>query len=367
MLQVVSNPSVGGLERVVESLAVGMAGRGHAVRVALFSGPGAPRSPLAGSLRSAGVEVEELVVPPRGYLEERRKAAALCRELAPDVVHTHGYRADLVDAPAALRAGFPIVTTVHGFTGGDLKNRFYEVLQVRRFRGFDAVVAVSRALAEHLAERGVPRDRVHTIQNGWRPGRAPLARAEARAALGVPADGFRIGFVGRLSREKGADLLVAAAARLRDQGVTASVLGDGRERAALEAAVMAHGLTETVTFHGVVPDAGRLMTAFDVLVMPSRTEGTPVALFEAMAVSTPIVATRVGGIPDVVRDSEAMLVPPEEPAALARAVLMVRGNPAEAAQRAGAARLRLEERFGEGPWLDAYERVYAGVAGGHVR
>lgn len=362
LLQIVSNAGVGGLERVVESLAAGMAGRGHEVRVAMFSGPGAPQAPLAAALRSAGVVVEPRVVPPRAYARERRETESLCRDLSPDIVHTHGYRADVVDAPGARRAGFPTITTVHGFAGGRLKNRLYETLQVRGFQKFDAVVAVSQPLAEHLARRGVPQARLHTIVNAWRPGRPPLGRAEARAALGVPADGFRVGFVGRLSREKGADVLVAAAAgRLRSQGVYVSVLGDGRERTALEAAAAALGLGGCVTWHGVVPDAGQLMRAFDVMVMPSRTEGTPIALFEAMAASVPVVATAVGGVPDVVGDAEAVLVPTERPDALADAILRARSDPDGAERRAKSARRRLSDRFGEGPWLDAYERLYAEV------
>jgi len=307
------------------------------------------------------------IMPPRSYVPEHREAKALCQQVAPDIVHTHGYRADVVDAPGARRAGFPTVTTVHGFTGGDLKNRLYQTLQVRGFRKFDAVVAVSLPLAEHLALHGVPRNRLHTIVNAWRPGRPPLGRSEARVALAVPADGFRVGFVGRLSREKGADILVAAGGRLLGQGVSVSVIGDGRERLALEAAAVGLGLGDLVRWHGVVPDAGRLMRAFDVLVMPSRTEGTPIALFEAMAAGVPVIAARVGGVPDVVGDAEVILVPAEQPDALADAILAAREDPDAATRRAEAARRRLADRFGEGPWLDAYERLYEEVLKNRVK
>ncbi len=361
VLQVLSSAWLGGLERVVEMLSTGLLARGHDVHVVVFSGPGAAQAPLVDALRSAGVGVETRTVPARAYAREGRETAELCRRVVPAVVHTHGYRADVVGAAAARRAGFPTVTTAHGFAGGDLKNRLYEGLQVRAFRRFDAVVAVSAPMADFLVARGVPSARVHTIVNAWRPGPPPLARAAARAALGVGAEGFRVGFVGRLSREKGADVLLEALGRLRPQGVRLSVLGDGRERRALEAAAARLGLADAVTWHGVVPDAGRLMPAFDALVMPSRTEGTPVALFEAMAASVPAVVTAVGGVPDVVTDGEAILVPPDRPDALADAILRVRRDPDGAGVRAAAARRRLAERFGDGPWLDAYERLYAQV------
>jgi glycosyltransferase involved in cell wall biosynthesis len=367
VLQVLSSVWLGGLERVVEMLATGLAARGHDVRVVVFAAPGAAQAPVVSSLRSGGIDVETRIVPGRAYLQERRETIELCRRVGPAVVHTHGYRADVLDAPGARRDGFPTVTTAHGFAGGDLKNRLYEGLQIRAFRRFDAVVAVSARMADFLVARGVPSARVHTIVNAWRPGPPPLARAAARAALGVSPDGFRVGFVGRLSREKGADVLLEALARLRPHGVLASVLGDGRERRALEAAAARLGIADAVTWHGVVPDAGLLMPAFDALVMPSRTEGTPVALFEAMAASVPAVVTAVGGVPDVVSDADVILVLPDRPGALADAILRVRRDPNGARGRAESARRRLADRFGDGPWLDAYERLYAQVLSARAR
>ena len=361
IVQLVSNPGIGGLERVVEFLASGMAARGHRVHAGLFCDARAPRPPLADALQGAGVAVDLWAMPPRSYLRERGRAEALCRKVEADLLHTHGYRADVLDAPAARRCGIPCVSTVHGFAGGDLKNRLYERFQMRALRRFDAVVAVSQRLAEGLAGRGVPASRLHTIVNAWRPGRPPLGRADARRALGVNVEGRRIGFVGRLSREKGADVLVEAVALLHEPEVAVSVLGDGRERSALEALAATRGLASRITWHGVVPDAARLTQAFDVLVLSSRTEGTPVALFEAMAASVPVVATRVGGVPAVVGEKEALLVPSEQPEALAQAIARVLHEPGAAAERAGAARRRLDEQFGEGPWLDAYEALYRNV------
>ncbi len=358
ILQVVSNPGVGGLEGVVASLSAGMAARGHRVHVGLFCDARAPRPPLADALEGAGVAVELWAMPPRAYVRERRAAEALCRKVEADLLHTHGYRADVLDAPAGRRCGVPTVSTVHGFAGGDFKNRLYEKFQVRALRHFDAVVAVSQRLAENLAGRGIRASRLHTIVNAWRPGRAPLERAAARRELGVSAEGFRVGFVGRLSREKGADVLVEAVALLPDQGVAVSVLGDGRERGTLEALASARGLGSRITWHGVVPDAARLTRAFDVIVLSSRTEGTPLALFEAMAASVPVVATTVGGVPAVVGEAEAFLVPAEQPEALAQAIARVRHDPVAAGGRAAAARRRLDREFGDGPWLEAYEELY---------
>jgi len=361
IVHVLAPAPVGGLERVVEALARGHSAAGHEVLVAaVVDRTGVPH-PFLRSLTQAGVEVRELALPGRAYLRERAAIVDLCRRRHPHVVHTHGYRPDIVDASVARGLGIPIVTTVHGFTGGDWKNRLYEGLQRRAFRRFDAVVAVSRPLVEQLGRQGVPRERIHLVPNAWAGGSAPLSRAIARRALGLPADGIRLGWVGRLTREKGADVLVRALALLGDLPVTAAVLGAGPELDALREEAASLGVADRISWLGLVPDAGRLLGAFDLLVLSSRTEGTPIVLFEAMAAGVPIVAARVGGVPDVLGDNEAVLVAPDDPEALASAVRAVIGDPAQAKERAGAARRRLDLEFSPGPWLRRYEAVYRGA------
>jgi glycosyltransferase involved in cell wall biosynthesis len=366
VLHVLAPAVFGGLERVVGALAAGHSAAGHDVHVAVVLDPGIARHPFVESLRGGPVVVHELRPPARAYRRERRAIADLCWSISPDVVHTHGYRADVVDAPVARGLGIPTVTTVHGFTGGGWRNRLYEVLQVRAFRHFGAVVAVSRPLAAQLEHRGVPPERLRTVLNAWLPGPPPLSREEARRVLAVPAPGRRIGFVGRLTKEKGPDVFVEACGRLADTAVALSVIGDGRERAALERLATARGLAGRLTWHGAVPDAARLLRAFDALAISSRTEGTPMLAFEAMAAGVPLVAAAVGGVPDVVTADEAILVPAEEPARLAAALDDVLAHPSHAQRRADAARLRLDARFAAGPWLAAYDAIYREVRTGRT-
>jgi len=262
-----------------------------------------------------------------------------------------------VDAGVARRLGRPVVTTLHGYTGGGWKNRFYQRLQSRRLRHFDAVVAVSRPLAEAARRHGVPIDRVHVVRNAWAGG-AFLDRAAARVALGVPAEGFRVGWVGRLSREKGPDVTLEAMSYLLDLPVALSIIGGGREAAALRTLAASCGVAERVAWHGIVPEAGSLLRAFDVVVLSSRTEGTPIVLLEAMAAAVPVVASCVGGLPDVVSSDEALLVAPDDPSACAAAVRAVYADRAGAERRARAAGARLEREFGRSAWLSCYEALY---------
>jgi glycosyltransferase involved in cell wall biosynthesis len=354
--------AVGGLERVVQLLAAGQRLAGDDPHVAAVVNGAGDGHPFVTALRADGVPVHLVTVPLRGYRRERAELIRLCRELRADVLHTHGYRADVVDAAAGRSAGVPVVSTVHGFTGGGWRNRLYEWVQRRSLRRHDAVVAVSQRMEAALLRSGVPASSLHLVPNAWTPGDELLDRPAARRALGLPAEGFVAGWVGRVSFEKGPDLLIDAMLELRDVPLLVSVVGVGRERAVLEQRARQLGVGERLRWHGLVLGAGRLFRAFDVLLLTSRTEGVPIVLFEAMHAGTPIVATRVGGVPEMLSPGEALLVPAEDPVALAAALRAVRRDPEAAAARARRARARLERDFQLAPWVARYRNVYERAA-----
>ncbi|MDT8368305.1 MAG: glycosyltransferase [Longimicrobiales bacterium] len=359
ILHVTAPDEVGGLESVVLGLALGHRRNGRDVQVAAIMARDPERDhPFLASLREGGIPTHILVASPRAYLRERRWVRTLCRELRPDVVHTHGFRPDVVDAPVALGEEIPTLTTVHGHNHDGLRERISESLQHRAFRSMDAVVAVSRPLMDRLLDAAVPAERLRLVPNAWRAGAARLTPADARRTLGLPGHGCHVGWVGRLEPEKGPDHLVDALALLGDLPLTASILGKGRMHDALATQIRRLGLADRVRLAGVVPGAARLLTAFDVLVLSSRTEGTPMILLEAMAAEVPIVTTRVGGIPDVVGPNEALLVKPGDPQALARGIREVLEGGPENRKRVRAAARRLEDHFGEAAWLRRYDEIY---------
>ncbi|MEJ2218777.1 MAG: glycosyltransferase family 4 protein, partial [Gemmatimonadota bacterium] len=208
----------GGLERVVQMLSRAQAKAGHEVHLVVVLDAGDEDDhPFPVQAQRDGVQVHALPIPLRAYRKEIRRVGDLYRELAPDVVHTHGYRADVLHGGIARRLGIPTVTTVHGFTAGGLKNRLYELLQRRSYRRCKAVVSVSRPLADQLASVGVVRERLHCLPNAWGGlGAEAAGRQEARSRLGVPGDTFHVGFVGRVDQVKGADVFVEALGRLAD-------------------------------------------------------------------------------------------------------------------------------------------------------
>ena len=363
LLQVLTPAPAGGAESVVLTLSAGLRRRGHAVVLVCLVGRGQESHPIAQQARGLAVEVETLALPTRAYLAERRALLALMRRWQPEAVHTHGYRADVVAGLAARSARIPQVTTAHGFIGGDWRGRFYEWLQLQTARRAAAAVAVSTPIVERYRRAGVAPDRIHLIRNAW-SGREPLPRDEARRALGLAPGSPLVGWVGRVSREKGADVLIDALAKLPAARARVAFLGDGPEREGLAARAAALGLADRIHWLGLVPDAGRLASAFDVFVLSSRTEGTPIALLEAMAARLPIVASAVGGVPDVVSKDEAWLVPGEDPAALAAALEAVLADPASARTRGEAARRRLEREFAPEAWLARHEALYRAVRAG---
>ena len=357
ILHLLAPAPVGGLETVVSTLAVAQRREGHTVVVAPTLSTPADGWNFAASLEQTDVALAPLIVGRRSYFREQQLIRGLCRSRGVNIVHTHGYRSDLVGGHAGRKAGVPIVTTVHGFTGGGLKNRTYEQLQRFAFRRFDAVVAVSQLQADQLRASGVPAQRLRIVPNALAAHAAPLARAEARRALGLPADGLLAGWVGRISREKGIDVFIDALASLSDIPIHSAILGDGPERITEAARAESIAPARNIWL-GAVPDAAKYFAAFDLFVLSSRTEGLPMVMLEAMAAGVPIVATKVGGIPDLLSPREGMLVASEDPAALAAAMRVTLDDPGAATERARAAQLRQRAEFDVGPWSARYEAIY---------
>ncbi|HEY9467564.1 MAG TPA: glycosyltransferase, partial [Vicinamibacterales bacterium] len=180
---------------------------------------------------------------------------------------------------------------------------------------------------------------------------------------GLPADEVIVGWVGRLTNEKGADVALDALSYLDDH-IRLSFIGDGPERPALVRRAQQLGVVSRVRWHGIIDDAGSLLKAFDAFVLSSRTEGTPITLLEAMAAKVPIIATRVGGVPDVVSDADALLVSSEDASAIAVAIQNAVTDRDAASMRAITAAQRLDAAFAVEPWLSEYERTYADVSRG---
>lgn len=362
IVQVAMPTTAGGAERVIESLAVGHHRRGHDVTCAtILPGQEGPH-PFIDSLESEGVPVRAIRLATRDYLGERRALSRLMRELKPDIAHLHGYRIELLDRGVIARAGVPTVTTVHGVSKmGGLKGVVFEWMQRRNYLKFDGVAACSVPLLEETRAGGVSKERLRMIPNAWSGLLQPMPRDEARAELGIDPERAVVGWVGRLIHVKAGDVFLRALATLPRPRPLAVMIGYGGEDGNLRELRSELGLEDDVRFEPEIRDAGRYFRAFDTYVLSSRSEGLPIVVLEAMAAGVPIVATTVGGVPDVIGPDDPWLVPPDDETALAAAISASLSD--EAARGAQVERLtaRLREDFSLDTFLDRYEQMYRDV------
>lgn len=331
VLQVITRLALRGVPRHVLELADALDRSRFDVEVLAGSS-----DPLEGSLwseaRERGIRtlyVADLqrAVHPLRDARALRSVHGLIERGGYDLVHTHISKAGIVGRAAARRAGVPVIVhTYHGSVaevhGPSPLSWAFRLCERMAARWTDRLLAVSQAAVRTCLGNGIGRpEQYRVIHNGIDP-EAFRPRPAARVPE-LPGRGPVIGTVGSLTREKGMDLLLAAASRLRPcrPDLRLCVVGDGVERQRLERQVRASGLQDTVFFAGAQADVRPWLASADVFALASRAEGLPGAMLEAMAMERPVVATRVGGIPEAAVDGvSGLLVPPEDPEALAVAL-----------------------------------------------
>jgi glycosyltransferase involved in cell wall biosynthesis len=276
---------------------------------------------------------------------DARAVATLGRATAgAELVHAHGLRAGLVAVLARRRdAGTAVVVTLHNALpeGGGLRRRVLQVLERRTVRGADVVLAASGDLADNARRLGARDVRTAPVSAPRLPPPSRAA-AEVRAELGLDGDRPLLLAVGRLHPQKGYDVLLDAVARLQGGGRAdaqplVAIAGDGPLEGELAARIAADALP--VRLLGRRSDVADLLAAADLCVLPSRWEARSLTAQEALRSGTPLVATRTGGLPELLGDA-AVLVPVGDAAALADAVAGVLADPARRAQLAAAGRDR---------------------------
>jgi glycosyltransferase involved in cell wall biosynthesis len=315
---------------------------------------------------SADVEVE--VVEEMSAFDRQSIAAlrAIVERRHPDILQTHAVKSHFLLRASGLARQRPWVAFHHGYTFQDAKMRAYNLLDRWSLRAAVRIVTVSRAFAQQLAERGVAPDRITVVQNAIEPDwleRGGVSREQARRDLGVASDQPLVIAVGRLSREKAFDVLLQGFGIFkRQQEARLVIVGEGPERGNLERQAMALGVSQKVRIAGQVREVRPYYAAADVVVISSVTEGSPNVLLEAMAARVPVVATAVGGIPEIVTNEEsALLVPAGDPPALVGALLRVLSGPDDANTRAARAHKLIVERHSPEARARRLAELYRGL------
>jgi glycosyltransferase involved in cell wall biosynthesis len=311
-----------------------------------------------------GFKVKKFQMRPGPNIVGAWKILQFAHKEGIDVMHCHGYKGNIFFGfiPKRIRK-IPLVSTLHGWTNtnGLTKMLFYEWLDSKSLKFIDAVVLVSEAMKSNPKLKNRKGLNLHVVPNGIslfdkQKGFDNSINATSdslkidQSFINFCKKGFTIGSIGRLSREKGYKHLIEALKLLVQQGIDARlvIIGEGSERANLKGLVGRYKLSDRIMMPGYRESAKDYIPLFNVFVIPSLTEGLPMTLLEAMQVKVPIVATKVGGIPEVLGHGRAgILIQPSNPKVLAE----------------GISRLYYDEKYGSKLSNFAYQRVIRNYSG----
>jgi glycosyltransferase involved in cell wall biosynthesis len=378
ILRVIARLNMGGPALHVAYLTAGLQERGYDTTLVAGSLARGEDSMafVADELGVEVVRIDELgreISPLRDVMATIRLARLIRRE-RPQILHTHTAKAGTVGRVAALMAGThrpPIV--VHTFHGhvlrgyfGPFRSFFFRAIERWLAAGSTALVAVSPQVRDDLvALKVAPRERFVVIRLGIELEERVAAdqdgRLESRRYLGIPTDRFAVGWIGRMTAVKRTDDVLLAFKRLRESVVDACLcmVGDGPDREYLERRAHELGVVHDTLFLGYQEDVAPFYAAFDALVLPSGNEGTPVSAIEALAAGRPVVATRVGGLPDVVRDGEdGFLVEPGATGELADRLARLASDPKLRKRMGDEGRARVLPRYAVDRLVDDVDRLY---------
>lgn len=318
--------------------------------------------------RAARVDLDLVTEQGRFDPSALTQIRAIIEKRDPDIIQTHNVKSHFLMRLSGLWKTRKWLAFHHGYTATDFKMRCYNQLDRWSLRAASRVVTVCGAFAQDLAEKAVARDRIIVRHNSVKPFSHPDAAAIETLRSQFPPETPLLLVVGRLSHEKGhADFLTALDILRHRTSLQfhAVLVGDGPEHQRLEALRTKLGLEKTVTLAGLQHDVRPYYAAAAVVVMPSHSEGSPNVLLEAMAAGVPVVATRVGGVPEIANHEEtALLTESRNPEALADAMARMLADPALRARLAGNAKELAESQYSPEAYRRAlvaiYEKVLAG-------
>jgi len=295
-----------------------------------------------------------------------RSLVKLCKQQRVTIWHGHDYKSNLLGLLVNKMWPMKLVTTVHGWTWDTVRTRFYYHVDNWCLPHYQQIVVVSPKLYEHCLNNGVPAERLTYIPNAIRPEEFSRKHSahEARDELGIDNDALVIGVIGRLSVEKGVDRAIDLLAAIRPAYPNAQLhlVGDGPERKKLQQQTARLGLEKNVRFWGWQKQSQRFYEAMDMLLLPSHTEGLPNVVLEAMAMQTPVAATDVGGVRDLLaHGSCGVVLSNEQPQTWAADIRKLLASADLRSTLAGDALQRIETHFTFERRMQKMTRVYQQV------
>ncbi len=327
----------------------------------------AQSNPFLEAARSAGVAAEAI---PESFRFDPRVLPDLKRRIhafQPDILQTHSVKSHFLIRLARLNRRYPWLAFHHGYTAEDRKMEWYNRLNRWSLPAARRVVVVCGPFAAQMQADGVAPDRIEILHNSVEIPEpvAPAAVQALRTRLGIGPEERVILSIGRFSKEKAHIDLLHAFARLPNRsGLRLVLVGDGPERENLTRQAAALGISSAVVFAGQVADVNPFYAMASLFVLPSHSEGSPNVLLEALAAGVPIVATEVGGVPEVITDeTNGLLVPPASPEALAQTIGRALSEPAALERWTAAGRARIEKEFTPEAYRRRLFEIYRRVCG----
>ena len=362
ILHLISSSGFLGAESVVLELAKENAAAGQCVTIGAFKNLSNPHLELVNAASTLGLKVE--IFPCRRYFDP--KTILLIRAFIfrnqINIIHSHGYKGNFY-ALMAARGKIPWVITCHNWTRTTFKLKVYALLDRLLIRFATKVVAVSEEIVSELHRWGVPAHKMSVIDNGidLHKFSGQKRNYALKECFGIEEKSKVIGAVARLTKEKGHIYLIEAAKNIVSvlPGTTFLIVGDGNERDQLEKRVMNLGLKDKVIFAGQREDINDILSILDIFVLPSLTEGLPIALLEALASRLPVVATNVGAVPKVIIDRRTgLLVESRSAKSLSDAISELLVNPERAREFGYQGYRKVEREFSSKSMAERYFNLY---------
>jgi glycosyltransferase involved in cell wall biosynthesis len=358
ILHIISSGGMYGAEAVILNLSRTLNEQGHSSLLGIFSNSSRPNLELHEHALAEGLESHLIVC--NGQVDRTVPASirALAASTNADLIHAHGYKADVYAYLAMRKTSTPLVSTCHTWYDDNLLLWLYGAIDRRVLRHYAAVVSVSDDVSQRLRSSGVAADRIHLIRNGI--DLRPFTHATPSLRHLAP-EGLLVGWIGRLTYDKGPDVFLRAIAKVRPQFPDARyiLVGEGPYRPEVERLITDLALADVVHLLGQRQDMPAVYASCDLMVSSSRKEGLPMAILEGMAAGLPWIAAAVGAVPMAIHNSESgLLIPAENIDALAHNMTRLMKSSDERSVLGAAARALTESEFSADRMATDYLRVY---------
>jgi glycosyltransferase involved in cell wall biosynthesis len=367
VMQLIAPITIGGAEKVVLMLLDHLNRDRFEVQLGCFISGNRPENVFLDRVRQNYGEPEIIWMRKTVDFDNIRQLRDILIRDKIQILHTHGYRSDIIGYLATRKLQVARIATVHGYAPTNTKLRLYEWFDRRKLRYFDRIICVSESIQADLIRHQVSENKLTLVPNAVAAtnGSDHQEQAQAKSEIchrwGIVPDSILLGTIARLSPEKGLSSLIQAYSSviINEPKLKLLIVGDGPERNQLQMLVNRLSLNGNVIFCGFQSAIESYYNAFDLYILSSITEGLPISLLEAMSMSKPVIATAVGGVPNlIIHHQTGLLVPPEDTAGLAESIRWAVSHPLEMLTMGKAARLKVVQNYSITEWKQRIESIY---------